>query len=109
MWPFRPEPRAKGGSTVPKTWNKSDLVEAVANKTSITKKDAAAALDALLDTVMGALKNRDKVQLVGFGTFEVRQRKERKAKNLQTHEEITLPASQAPAFRAGRALKDAVK
>ena len=94
---------------MPKTWNKADLVEAVAVKAEISKKEAAAALDALLETMTTALKNRDKVQLIGFGSFVTRERKERKAKNLRTGEQIIVPATTVPAFKAGRALKDAVK
>jgi len=94
---------------VPRTWNKADLVDAVAEQTKLTKKDAGAALDALVDTLVTALKNKDKVQLTGFGSFEVRDRKARKAKNLQTGEEILVPASSVPAFKAGKGLKDAVK
>jgi len=94
---------------VGKTWNKGDLVEAVAEKSGLSKKDAAAAVDAFVDTIVSALKNKDKVQLTGFGSFEVRERKERKAKNLRTKEEIIVPASSVPAFKPGKALKDAVK
>lgn len=92
-----------------KTWNKGDLVDAVAEKSGLSKKDAAAAVEAMVETVVGALKNKDKVQLTGFGSFEVRERKERKAKNLATGAEIIVPASSVPAFKAGKALKDAVK
>ncbi|MEN6546468.1 MAG: HU family DNA-binding protein [Armatimonadia bacterium] len=94
---------------VPKTWNKADLVEAVAEKAELSKKDAGAAIDAVIATVTGALKKKDKIQLTGFGSFEVRKRKARKAKNLQTGEEITVPASWVPAFKAGKGLKDSVK
>jgi DNA-binding protein HU-beta len=94
---------------VGKTWNKGDLVDAVAEKSGLSKKDAAAAVEAMVETVVGALKNKDKVQLTGFGSFEVRERKERKAKNLATGAEIIVPASSVPAFKAGKALKDAVK
>ncbi len=94
---------------MPKTWNKADLVEAVAQASKLTKKDVATVLDALMETVTGALKNHDKVQLSGFGSFEVRDRKARKAKNLRTGEEIFVPASTAPAFKPGKGLKDAVK
>jgi DNA-binding protein HU-beta len=94
---------------VPKTWNKTDLVDAVAEETKLTKKDVAAALDALVDVLTTALKNKDKVQLTGFGAFEVRMRAARKAKNLRTGEEITVPEAYVPAFKAGKGLKDAVK
>lgn len=92
-----------------KTWNKGDLVDAVAEKSGLSKKDAAAAVDAVVEAIVGALKNKDKVQLTGFGSFEVRERKERKAKNLATGAEIIVPASSVPAFKPGKALKDAVK
>lgn len=94
---------------MPRTWNKADLAEAVAEKSGLNRKDAAAAIDALVDTITGALRNRDKVQLLGFGAFETRRRKQRRARNMQTKEEMIVPASTVPAFRAGRALKDAVK
>lgn len=93
---------------MPRTWNKSDLAQAVAEKTGLSKKDAAAAVEAVLATVVEALKNRDKVQLTGFGSFETRTRKERKAKNMRTREDIIVPASTVPAFRPGKSLKDAV-
>lgn len=92
-----------------RTYNKGDLVEAVAEKADLSKKDAGAALEALLDTITTALSNRDKVTLVGFGSFEARARGERKAKNPQTGAEIIVPATTVPAFKAGRAFKDAVK
>ena len=94
---------------MPRTWNKADLVDAVAEQTKLSKKDAGAALDALIDALVGALKNKDKVQITGFGAFEVRERKARKAKNLQTGAEILVPAATVPAFKAGKGLKDAVK
>ncbi|NSW54815.1 MAG: HU family DNA-binding protein [Armatimonadetes bacterium] len=101
--------KSKGGTSVARSWNKADLVEAVANKTGLSKKDAGAALDAAVETITNALKNGDKVTLVGFGTFESRKRGERKAKNPRTGEEIIVAASNVPAFKAGKALKDAVK
>jgi DNA-binding protein HU-beta len=91
------------------TIGKSDLVDAVSEKCGCTKKDAGVAVDALLDAVVAALKRGDKVQLTGFGAFEVRTRQARKGKNLQTGETIDIPASKVPAFKAGKALKDAVK
>jgi len=94
---------------VPTTLNKPDLVEKLAEKAELSKKDAAAALEALLETITEALKNGDKVQLTGFGSFESRTRKERKAKNLQTGETIVVPEGKVPAFKAGKALKDAVQ
>jgi len=94
---------------VPRTWNKADLVEAVAEETGQSKKDVGAALDSLVGVITKALKNKDKVQLTGFGAFEVRTRAARKAKNLQTGEEIMVPAATVPAFKVGKSLKDAVK
>lgn len=91
-----------------RTWNKADIAEAVAAKTELKKKDAAAAVDAVLEVITEALSHKDKVQITGFGTFETRQRGERKARNPQTGAEVVVPASVAPAFKAGKALKDAV-
>lgn len=88
--------------------NKSELVEAVASATGGTKTDAQASVDAVLDSITGALKQGDKVSLTGFGTFEVRDRKARTGRNPQTGETIQVPASKAPAFKAGKSLKDAV-
>lgn len=88
--------------------NKAELVAKIAEKSELTKKDAEKALNAFIEVVQEALKNGDKVQLVGFGTFEVRERAERKGRNPQTREEITIPASKAPIFKAGKALKDLV-
>jgi Bacterial DNA-binding protein. len=88
--------------------NKADLVTKIAEKSELTKKNAEKALNAFVDAVQEALKQGDKVQLVGFGTFEVRERAERKGRNPQTKEEITIPASKAPVFKAGKALKDLV-
>ena len=88
--------------------NKSDLIAAIAAKTGSTKKDAEANVNAFVDVVTGALGKGDKVQLVGFGSFEVRKRAARKGRNPQTKEEIKIPASKAPVFRAGKALKDLV-
>lgn len=87
---------------------KSELIAAVAGAADLSKKDAEKALNATLDTITGALKGGDKVVLVGFGTFEARNRPARKGRNPQTKEEITIPATTAPAFKAGKALKDAV-
>jgi DNA-binding protein HU-beta len=89
--------------------NKTELVEAVANATELTKKDASKAVDAVFDTILNALKNGEKVQLIGFGNFEVRDRAARKGRNPQTGEEIEIPASKVPAFKPGKALKEAVK
>jgi len=91
------------------TLNKPDLVEKIAEKSELSKKDATAALEAFLEVVTEALKNGDKVQLTGFGSFESRIRKERKAKNLQTGAPIIVPEGKVPAFKAGKALKDAVQ
>lgn len=89
--------------------NKTELIEAVANATELTKKDASKAVDAVFDTILNALKNGEKVQLIGFGNFEVRDRAARKGRNPQTGEEIEIPASKVPAFKPGKALKEAVK
>ena len=88
--------------------NKSDLVAAMAAKTGDTKKSAEASVNALVDVITEALVKGDKVQLVGFGSFEVRKRAARKGRNPQTKEEIKIPASKAPVFKAGKALKDLV-
>ena len=88
--------------------NKSELIAAIAAKTGATKKDADATLNALIDVVTEALVKGDKVQLVGFGSFEVRKRAARKGRNPQTKEEIKIPASKAPVFKAGKALKELV-
>ncbi|MGX7152507.1 HU family DNA-binding protein [Enterococcus sulfureus] len=89
--------------------NKAELIEKVAAATDLTKKDATAAVDAVFSTIQEALANGEKVQLIGFGNFEVRTRAERKGRNPQTGEEIKIPASKVPAFKPGKALKDAVK
>ena len=89
--------------------NKMELVAAVAAKANLSKKDAEAAVSATIDAVKDALKAGDKVALVGFGTFEVRERAARMGKNPQTGAAIKLAASKVPAFKAGKALKDAVK
>ena len=88
--------------------NKSELIAAIAAKTGATKKDAEATLNAFIDVVTETLTKGDKVQLVGFGSFEVRKRAARKGRNPQTKEEIKIPASKAPVFKAGKALKDLV-
>ncbi|WP_275950942.1 HU family DNA-binding protein [Gemmiger formicilis] len=92
-----------------KTMTKVELIAAVATNAGLTKKDAEKAVSATLDVITEALKNGEKVSLVGFGTFEVRERKERQGRNPQTREPMTIPASKLPAFSAGKALKDAVK
>ena len=88
--------------------NKSELIAAIAAKTGETKKSAEASLNAFIEVVTESLVKGDKVQLVGFGSFEVRKRAARKGRNPQTKEEIKIPASKAPVFKAGKALKDLV-
>ena len=88
--------------------NKSDLIAAIAAKTGETKKSAEASVNAFVEVVTKALTKGDKVQLVGFGSFEVRKRAARKGRNPQTKEEIKIPASKAPVFKDGKALKDVV-
>lgn len=89
--------------------NKTDLINAVAEGAEISKKDASKAIEATFETIQTALAAGDKVQLVGFGNFEVRDRAARKGRNPQTGEEIEIAASKVPAFKPGKALKDAVK
>ncbi|MFS8542069.1 MAG: HU family DNA-binding protein [Tissierellales bacterium] len=89
--------------------NKAELVASMAEKANMTKKDAETALNAFIEAVSEALAKGDKVQLVGFGTFEVRDRKAREGRNPRNPEEvIKIPASKAPVFKAGKGLKDAV-
>jgi DNA-binding protein HU-beta len=88
--------------------NKSELIEAIANATDLTKADAGRALDATLEAITKALKKSDTVALVGFGTFAVKQRAARTGRNPQTGKTIQIKASKAPSFKAGKALKDAV-
>ena len=88
--------------------NKAELVAAMAAKTGDTKKAAEASLEAFIAAVKESLKKGDKVQLVGFGSFEVRKRAARKGRNPQTKEEIKIPASKAPVFKAGKQLKELV-
>ena len=88
--------------------NKVELVAAIAEKSELTKVDAEKALKAFIDTVTDELKNGGKVQLVGFGTFEVTERAERNGRNPKTGEAITIHASKSPKFKAGKALKDIV-
>lgn len=88
--------------------NKTDLVKAVADA-GLTKKDAEKAVAAVFGAIEGALAKGDKVQLIGFGTFEVRERAAKEGRNPKTGEKITIAASKVPAFKAGKALKDAVK
>ncbi|MDA8213259.1 MAG: HU family DNA-binding protein [Clostridia bacterium] len=89
--------------------NKSELVSSVAEKSELTKKDAEKAVNAVFASIEEALSKGDKVQLVGFGTFEVRERAARKGRNPQTGAEIEIAAAKIPAFKAGKALKDAVE
>ena len=88
--------------------NKTELIAAVAEKANLSKKDADLAVGAFIDSVCEALASGDKVQLVGFGTFEVRARAARTGRNPQTKQTITIPASKAPVFKAGKAFKDAI-
>ena len=88
--------------------NKSDLIAAMSEKSGLSKKDAGAALDAFVASVEDALKANDKVSLVGFGTFEVRERAARTGINPQTKKPVKIAASKAPAFKAGKQLKDAL-
>jgi len=88
--------------------NKTDLIDAVAQKTDLTKKDAEAAINATLDTIVDALADEEKVVLVGFGTFETKKRAARKGRNPATKEVINIPASKAPVFKAGKGMKDKV-
>ena len=88
--------------------NKSELVSAIAAKTGATKKGAEESLNALVSVVTDALVKGDKVRLVGFGTFETRTRAARKGRNPQTGAEMKIPASKAPSFKAGKALKETV-
>ncbi len=88
--------------------NKTELVAAVAEKANLSKKDADAAVAAVVASIEDALKAGEKVQLVGFGTFEVRERSARQGRNPQTGKTVEIPASKVPAFKAGKALKDAI-
>ena len=87
---------------------KTDLINAVAQKAEISKKDADKAVSAVISAISDFLVSGEKVQIVGFGTFEVRERAERMGKNPATGEEIKIAATKVPAFKAGKALKDAV-
>ncbi len=88
--------------------NKAELISKVAEKTQLTKKDSEKAVSAVLETIGAALGRGDKVQLVGFGTFEIRERAARKGRNPQTGEEINIAAARVPVFKAGKTLRDAV-
>lgn len=87
---------------------KPEFVAAVAEQSSLTKNDAAKAVDAMIDTISSTLKNGDKVSLIGFGTFETRQRAARTGRNPQTKEPMQIASATVPAFKPGKALKDAV-
>lgn len=89
--------------------NKQDLIAKVAEATELTKKDSAAAVDAVFASIEEFLAAGEKVQLIGFGSFDVRDRAERKGRDFQTGEEIVIPATKVPGFKAGKALKEAVK
>jgi DNA-binding protein HU-beta len=86
--------------------NKTEIVASVAEKTGFSKKDSETALNALLDTIKQEVAAKNKVQIIGFGTFELRERAARKGKNPRTKEEIDIPASRLPVFKAGRGFKD---
>ena len=88
--------------------NRTELISAMSEKSELTKVDTEKSLKAFIDTVTDELKNGGKVQLVGFGTFEVGERAERQGRNPKTGEAITIPASKSPKFKAGRSLKDIV-
>ena len=88
--------------------NKSELIDAMAESAGLTKADAGRALDGFLAAVTGALSKGDSVALVGFGTYSVKERAERKGRNPQSGEEITIKAAKIPSFKAGKSLKDAV-
>ncbi|QRG70252.1 HU family DNA-binding protein [Brevibacillus choshinensis] len=89
--------------------NKTELIAKVAEMTELTKKDSTKAVDAILDAIANSLQNGEKVSLIGFGNFEVRERAARKGRNPQTGEEIEIASSKLPAFKPGKELKDIVK
>lgn len=88
--------------------NKGELVLAASEKSNVSKKDTEKVLAALIDTIIDAVKNEEKVQLIGFGTFEMRRRSERMGRDPRTKKEIKIPACNVPAFKAGKVFKDAV-
>ena len=88
--------------------NKSQLIEEVANAADLSKADAGRAIDSLVDVIADALKRGDQVSMTGFGTFSIRERAARTGRNPQTGEQIEIKASKVPAFKAGKALKDAL-
>ena len=89
--------------------NKSELIDAIANGSGLNKADAAKALEATTDAIASTLKGGDKVSLIGFGTFMVKERAARKGRNPQTGEEIQIKASKSAGFKAGKALNDSIK
>ena len=89
--------------------NKTELIQAVTEKADVSKKEATKIVEATFESITEALQNGEKIQLIGFGTFEVRERAARKGRNPRTKEDIEIPSSRVPAFKAGKALKDAVK
>ncbi|MFZ7760026.1 HU family DNA-binding protein (plasmid) [Bacillus cereus] len=89
--------------------NKTELIKQVAQEANLTQKDATASVQAVLDQITQALAKGDSVQLIGFGTFEVRERSARRGRNPQTGEEMFIPGGKTPAFKAGKSLKEAVK
>ncbi len=89
--------------------NKTELIAKIAEKTELTKKDATKAVDAVFSAISESLSEGDKVQIIGFGNFEVRERAARKGRNPQTGEEIEIAASKVPAFKPGKALKEVIK
>ncbi|PER55604.1 DNA-binding protein [Bacillus thuringiensis] len=89
--------------------NKTELISSVVEKSGLTKADATKAVNAVFGSIQDTLANGDKVQLIGFGTFETRERAERTGRNPQTGEDMVIPAMKVPAFKAGKELKEAVK
>ena len=89
--------------------NKSELIDAIAESSGLSKADAGRALDGFIGAITGALSKGDSVTLVGFGTYAVKERAERVGRNPQTGREITISAARLPSFKAGKALKDAIK
>ncbi len=89
--------------------NKTELINAVAEAADVSKKDATAVINAAIEVITKAMAKEDKVQIIGFGTFETRKRAERTSINPRTKEKVKVPASKVPAFKAGQALKNAVK
>jgi DNA-binding protein HU-beta len=89
--------------------NKTELIQAVVEKSGLTKKDVTKVVESTFESITETLQSGEKVQLIGFGNFEVRERAARKGRHPRTKEDIEIPASKVPAFKAGKALKDAVK